>query len=171
MDSLRIRQVAREDAAALSRLLGQLGYPAEAADIPDRIDKLHARPGTTVLVAEDENGEVLGVVTIHLFQSIHASEPVAWLTTLVVEERSRGRGIGSALVVRAEEWAINNGARRISLTSGLHREAAHDFYKARHYEHTGVRLTKIFATRSPATSRHNHSTKNSAAGKLPDGAR
>jgi GNAT superfamily N-acetyltransferase len=150
MDSLRIRQAAPPDAAALSRLLGQLGYPTDAADIPDRIDRLHVRPGTTVLVAEDETGEVLGVVTVHLFQSLHAGEPVACLTTLVVEETARGRGVGSALVVRAEEWAINHGARRMSLTSALHREAAHDFYKARDYEHTGVRLTKIFATRSPA---------------------
>lgn len=150
MDTLRIRRAAPGDAAALSRLLGQLGYPTDAAEIPERIDKLHARPGTTVLVAEDENREVLGVVTVHLFQSMHASEPVAWLTTLVVEERARGRGVGSALVVRAEEWAIKNGARRMSLTSALHREAAHDFYKARDYEHTGVRLTKMFATRAPS---------------------
>jgi predicted N-acetyltransferase YhbS len=146
MHSLRIRSAAPADAPALSRLLGQLGHPADAADIPDRIHKLDARPGTTVLVAEDENGEVIGLVTVHLFHSIHSSEPVAWLTTLVVEERARGRGVGSALVVRAEEWAINGGARRISLTSALHRKAAHDFYKARDYEHTGVRLSKIFAT-------------------------
>lgn len=179
MDSLRIRQAAREDAGALSRLLGQLGYPTEAADVPDRIDKLHARPGTTVLVAEDENGELLGVVTVHLFHALHASEPIAWLTTLVVEESARGRGVGSALVVRAEEWAIKNGARRISLTSALHREAAHDFYKARDYEHTGVRLTKIFATRSPSplpstsptTSRDNRTARNPTAGTSPDGAR
>jgi len=152
MDSLRIRQAVPGDAAALSGLLGQLGYPTDSTEIPERIDKLHARPGTTVLVAEDEKGEVVGVVTVHLFQALHASEPIAWLTALVVEEGARGTGVGSALVVRAEEWAISNGARRISLTSALHREAAHEFYKSRDYEHTGVRLTKIFATRSPATS-------------------
>ena len=146
MDSLRIRSAAPADAPALSRLLGQLGHPADAADIPQRIEKLHARPGTTVLVAEDQNGEVIGLVTVHLFPSIHASEPVAWLTTLVVEERARGRGVGSALVVRAEEWAISGGAGRISLTSALHRKAAHQFYMARDYEHTGVRLSKLLTT-------------------------
>jgi GNAT superfamily N-acetyltransferase len=144
MDPVRIRPATDGDAPALSRLLTQLGYPTDAADIPERIDKLHARPGTTVLVAEDRQGEVVGLVTVHLFQSIHVGQPTAWLTTLVVDETARGRGIGSALVERAEEWAIQHGARRISLTSALHRTHAHDFYRTRNYEHTGVRLTKIF---------------------------
>jgi GNAT superfamily N-acetyltransferase len=84
---------------------------------------------------------------------MHASEPTAWLTTLVVEEEARGRGVGSALVAHAEEWAIRHGAVRISLTSALHRERAHDFYKARDYEQTGVRLTKVFVTRAGSSPR------------------
>jgi len=144
MESLVIRPAKREDAPALSRLLGQLGYPSEAADIPDRIDKVRARPGSIVLVAE-QSGQAVGVVTVHLFQAMHANEPNAWLTALVVDEAVRGQGVGSALVQRAEEWAAQHGALRISLTSALHRGEAHEFYKALDYEHTGVRLTKIFA--------------------------
>ena len=147
MDSLRIRPAASADAAPLGRLLEQLGYPTDAAEIPGRIEKLHARPGTMVLVAEDEHGDVLGVLTVHLFHSIHSTEPAAWLTSLVVEEKARGQGVGSALVLRAEDWAIRHGALRISLTSALHREQAHEFYKTRDYEHTGVRLTKVFVNR------------------------
>jgi len=142
---LKVRPATSADATALSRLLGQLGYPTDPAEIPQRIEKLYARPGTTVLVAEGGQGDVVGVVTVHLFQTMHASEPVAWLTTLVVDEKARGRGIGSALVERAEDWAIQHGARRMSLTSAPHRTHAHDFYKTRDYKHTGVRLTKIFA--------------------------
>lgn len=153
MDTLKIRPAASGDAATLGPLLEQLGYPTDAAEIPERIEKLQARPGTTVLVAENEIGELLGVVTVHLFQTMHADEPVAWMTALVVEEKARGQGVGSALVARAEDWAIQHGALRISLTSALHRESAHEFYKARDYEHTGVRLTKIFVNRSGAAKR------------------
>jgi GNAT superfamily N-acetyltransferase len=148
MDSLRIRPAVPGDAATLSRLLDQLGHPARVDQIPERIEKLYARPGTTVLVAENEDGVLLGLVTVHLFQSMHASEPTAWLTTLVVEEEARGQGVGSALVAHAEEWAIRHGAVRISLTSALHRERAHEFYIARDYEQTGVRLTKVFVNRA-----------------------
>ena len=144
MDSLRIRSARPEDAPALSRLLGQLGYPTDADEIPARIEQMHGRPGTTLLVA-DLAGQPVGLVTVHLFPSIHASEPNAWLTTVVVDETVRGSGVGSALVRHAEEWARQQGAVRISLTSALRRVEAHEFYKARDYEHTGVRLTKVFA--------------------------
>jgi GNAT superfamily N-acetyltransferase len=164
MDSLRIRPAAPGDAAPLGRLLEQLGYPTDAADIPGRIERLHARPGTMVLVAEDEHGDVVGVVTVHLFQSIHSAEPAAWLTSLVVEEKARGQGVGSALVLRAEEWAIQHGALRLSLTSALHREQAHEFYKTRDYEHTGVRLTKVFVNRlGDAPPGHSRSSRKGGA--------
>src|SRR2546423_5875746 len=148
MKSLRIRPATSDDAPALSRLLGQLGYPTEATEIPARLRRLDARPGTTVLVAE-ENGEVVGCVTVHLFYSLHTSEPIAWLTAVVVDQAARGKGVGSAMVERAEDWAIEHGALRVALTSALRRKEAHEFYKARNYEHTGVRLAKIFAKSEP----------------------
>jgi predicted GNAT family acetyltransferase len=83
-------------------------------------------------------------VTVHLFDSLHTNDPTAWLTAVVVEEKVRGQGVGSALVERAEEWARQHGARRIALTSALRRTRAHKFYTDRDYEHTGVRLAKNF---------------------------
>jgi len=159
MDSLSIRSAIPQDAEALSDLLGQLGYPCDAADIPGRIERMHSRPGTTVLVAE-QGGRVVGVVTMHLFQALHSAEPTAWLTTVVVDEMERGKGVGAALVQFAEAWARDRGAQRISLTSALRREAAHEFYKAHDYEHTGVRLSKILTdsvTDSPRASESTHS--------------
>jgi GNAT superfamily N-acetyltransferase len=93
-------------------------------------------------VATDRYGEVVGVVTAHLIPSIHDNEPVAWLTTLVVLEDARGAGIGSALVEHVENWATDNGARRLSVTSAMHRRATHEFYEKRGYENTGLRFAK-----------------------------
>ena len=98
---------------------------------------------------------------------MHADEPAAWLTALVVEEEARGQGVGSALVARAEEWAIKHGALRISLTSALHRESAHEFYKARDYEHTGVRLTKVFVNRLGDTPPGQSRSSRKAGAKNP----
>lgn len=142
MDSLRFRPATADDALALARLLGQLGYPTDSDEIPARLERLEARPGTTVIVAENADG-VVGALTVHLFSSLHTSEPVAWLTSVVVEEKARGQGIGAALVKCAEDWAARHGANRVSLTSALRRTRAHEFYKDLSYEHTGVRLTKI----------------------------
>ncbi|MFL5523762.1 MAG: GNAT family N-acetyltransferase [Gemmatimonadaceae bacterium] len=141
MSSLTIRHATPDDAEALADLLTQLGYPTGADPIPERLAKLRARAGTAVLVAE-HRGRAVAVVTVHLFDSLHTSEPVAWLTAVVVDEAMRGKGVGSAIVKRAEEWAIQQGARKVSLTSALRRKEAHQFYLAGGYEHTGVRLSK-----------------------------
>jgi aminoglycoside 6'-N-acetyltransferase I len=148
VDSITIRRATPDDAPTLGSLLDQLGYPTDAARIPDRLTKLYARPGTTILVAEAQ-GRVVGCVTVHLFHAMHLDEPAAWLTALVVDQSARGQGVGSALVKSAEEWAMQHGAPRISLTSALRRKEAHEFYKSRDYEHTGVRLEKRFARSAP----------------------
>lgn len=85
---------------------------------------------------------MVGLITAHIIASIHDSDPVAWLTTLVVLEDARGAGIGSALVRHVELWAAEKGAQRLSVTSGNHRHATHEFYEKREYERTGLRFTK-----------------------------
>jgi predicted N-acetyltransferase YhbS len=99
-------------------------------------------PGAAAFVATNGYGEVIGLVTTHIIPSIHDNDPVAWLTSLVVLEDVRGAGIGSALVRHVEKWAVQNGAKRISVTSGLQRSATHDFYTRRNYENTGLRFSK-----------------------------
>ena len=152
MDSITIRSAHAGDAAALSLLLGQLGYPSDPGEIPGRLEKLYARPGSTVLVAETPSGEVIAAVTVHLFQALHTTEPTAWLTAVVVEENARGQGVGTAIVEYAERWAIQHGAHKISLTSATRRQRAHQFYKDHGYEQTGVRLAKDLAAASIATT-------------------
>ena len=61
--------------------------------------------------------------------------------------------IGRLLEQLGYPMAVEHGALRIQLTSALHRESAHEFYKARDYEHTGVRLTKVFVNRSGSAPR------------------
>ena len=155
MATINIRPAVAADAPALASMLDQLGYPTEASEIPGRLARMAERPGTTVFVAEHRDKPV-GVVTVHLFPSLHTSDPVAWLTALVVDESARGIGVGSALVKRAEEWAQRHGAKRLALTSHLRRADAHEFYKRRDYEPTGVRLAKEL-TAHPAHSTHKKS--------------
>jgi predicted N-acetyltransferase YhbS len=126
----------------LSELLGQLGYPASVSEIPERLRALAGFPSAAAFVATNRYGEVVGLVTAHLFPSIHDNEPVAWMTTLVVLEDARGAGIGSALVRHVERWAVEKGAWRVAVTSGIQRLSTHQFYENRDYERTGLRFTK-----------------------------
>jgi len=125
----------------MASLLDQLGYPATPQEVAARLARLEAFEHAIALVAE-LHGQVIGLVTCHVFPSIHASTLVAWLTTLVVDEQHVHNGTGRQLSVAVERWAHDNGATRISVTSGTHRDGAHAFYERIGYERTGLRLTK-----------------------------
>jgi GNAT superfamily N-acetyltransferase len=141
-EAITIRAAIAGDTPALCELLRQLGYPASEPDIPVRLEAIANFPRAAAFVATNGYGEVIGLATAHIFPSIHDTVPVAWLTTLVVLEDARGAGIGSGLVQHVEGWAVRNGAKRISVTSGLHRTATHEFYIKRDYENTGLRFSK-----------------------------
>jgi GNAT superfamily N-acetyltransferase len=138
---MTIRAAAGADASAIADLVGQLGYPASVGEVVDRLERLRAFRDAVALVKEVD-GRVVGVVTGHVFPSIHSTPPVAWLTTLVVDKRMHGRGVGRELVAAVEEWAKSQGAVRLSVTSGKQRGDAHAFYERLGYERTGVRLAK-----------------------------
>ena len=144
MDEVKIRAAADDDALSISTLLAELGYPAEPDAIPARLAALAAYPVAVTLVAA-AGSEVYGVITAHVLPSIHAAEPVAWITSLVVASDVRGMGVGSMLVSEIESWARQNGAVRVSVTSGTAREQAHRFYERRGYERSGLRFTRMLS--------------------------
>jgi GNAT superfamily N-acetyltransferase len=151
---LVLRAPVADDARDIASLLAQLGYPASAPDIPDRLSAFGNSPSAVAWVAELDGG-VVGLATAHVIRSLHKSEVVAMLTVLVVDERARGKGIGRVMVQEAEEWAVRCGASAISLTSALRRTEAHDFYRRLGYEHTGVRLAKVLTpSLAPASIGH-----------------
>ena len=137
-----IRVASAADAVAIAALAGALGYAADAADIPPRLAALESAGRAVALVAEVE-GRVVGLITSHILATLHHTEPVALLTTLVVSEDARGAGVGRELVRAAEEWARGEGAQRMSVTSGLQRADAHQFYLRLGYAQTGLRFGKV----------------------------
>lgn len=136
-----VRAAAPADAPALAALVGQLGYPATAEEIEQRLARIDGFASAVAFVAE-VGGRVAGVATAHAFPSIHAEHTVVWLTALVVDERHRGDGIGRLLTNTVEVWARERGATRLSLTSGIQRADAHAFYQRLGFTQTGVRLAK-----------------------------
>ena len=137
-----VRPPAAADSPAISALVAQLGYPATAEVIPQRLENLLKSPDAIALVAEDSEGSVVGVMTARVFWVIHLDAPLAWLTALVVLDSARGRGVGSMLLERAEHWAAQKGAQKISLSSAMHRTETHSYYDNRGYARSGLRFTK-----------------------------
>jgi ribosomal protein S18 acetylase RimI-like enzyme len=138
---VRIREARQEDAEALAQLSAQLGYPATAGQIRERLAQLAQDPAAAIVVAEVEDGAVAGWMQL-LEQHVLEAGGRVEIAGLVVDSRYRRSAIGRALMERAEQWARERGLRAVNLRSNVTRAAAHAFYQSLGYEH--VKTQKAF---------------------------
>ena len=122
-----IRVATRADAEELAKLSGQLGYPADASTIVQRLDGVTSHHAGVVLVAVDERTVPCGFAHVEPRRPLIA-EPFAELAALVVSETARGQHVGSALLAAAEAWAREQGFANMRVRSNVIRERAHRFY-------------------------------------------
>ena len=139
-----VRDAQATDADALARLCTQLGYPTTSAVIPSRLERLAADKDARAFAATT-NGDVVGLMTVHIRYTLNHEAPLAQLTLLVVDERTRSKGVGRALVQAAEQWARDRACKRLIVTTALDRDGAHAFYEKLAFKHTGRRYGKDFS--------------------------
>ncbi|GGP24011.1 GNAT family N-acetyltransferase [Silvimonas iriomotensis] len=138
---LHIRPATLTDADAISALLPQLGYRLSAARLNDKLTRFATSANDGVLVAE-RDGELLGLISMHALEWLHADGNLGRITALVVAESGRGQGTGAALVHAAETWFTAHGVTHVEVTSSEHRTAAHQFYEACGYAVIKQRFVK-----------------------------
>jgi ribosomal protein S18 acetylase RimI-like enzyme len=114
--------------AAFGHLVPQLSRSA-AVPTPDLIREIVEAQASTVLVARDlrDNGRIVGMLTLVVFRIPTGVR--AWIEDVVVDEATRGRGVGEALSQEAVRRAVTLGARTVELTSRPSREAANRLYR------------------------------------------
>jgi len=109
--------------AALIPQLSSSNPPPTAAELAEII----AAPATTLLLALDDDGTVLGALTLAIFRIPTGLR--AWIEDVVVDGAARGRGVGEELNRVALERARDAGATTVDLTSRPSREAANRLYQ------------------------------------------
>ncbi|MGE6081676.1 GNAT family N-acetyltransferase, partial [Aeromonas veronii] len=135
-----IRSADACDARAIGRVVTQLGYPAEGADVTARL--LAPDPASSVLLAS-QGDKVVGVLVWHKLAPLHVAPAWGLISALVVDEGARGAGVGAALLKGAEAMARDAGCAQLELSSSLKREAAHRFYLAQDYQERPKRFVKL----------------------------
>lgn len=105
-----LRGAAATDAAGLAALLGA---PAEA--MRRRLERLLADDATTVLVAVDHDGALVGVATLQTHPALLEDAPAALLTTLFVAVSERRRGIARLLLKAASQAARSAGCETMAM--------------------------------------------------------
>lgn len=136
-----IRLATQRDARAIAPLLGLLGYPASADELGERIERLTDRPDGEVLLAELD-GDVVGLAAYQLIDVLERPDPQCRITSLVVDDRFRRRGVAYALLHTIEETARDFGCFRLEVTTQPDRADALAFYLASGFEERPRRLIK-----------------------------
>ena len=127
MVTIRVAEVADEKlVAAYQRLTPQLSSSSPAPTAGELAEIIRS-DSATVLIAEDDKGDILGSMTLVLFRIPTGVR--AWIEDVVVDSEARGMGIGQALNEYAIQMAEQAGAKTIDLTSRPSREAANRLYQ------------------------------------------
>lgn len=134
---MHIRSMIPEDSAAVASLYGQLGYSSSLDAIHRRFAAIRSNPDHAVFVAAGADDAAVGVIHIQMLRLME-SDAMAMIESLVVDERQRGQGIGSALVQEVERWAQERRAVTVWVRSPVRRSDAHRFYERRGYERRGT---------------------------------
>jgi GNAT superfamily N-acetyltransferase len=129
---MTLRSAHLSDAPTLAVLATQLGYPTCSDEAEARLREVLALPGGAVLVAEDEDGSVIGWIHVFGAHRIEAA-PFAEIAALVVDETRRGRGTG--------EWAERHGFHNLRVRSNTVRERTHAFYERLGFKRTKTQVS------------------------------
>jgi GNAT superfamily N-acetyltransferase len=131
------REASEKDIPCILALYRQLSLgPASEVSppLPEEchgvFEKMHAVPGYRLLVAE-EDGFVLGTAVLAILPGMaHGLSPFAVVEYVVVDEKSRRRGVGRQMMEHVMGLAKEAGCYKIMLTSDNRRQEAHRFYES-----------------------------------------
>lgn len=144
---VHIRGASPLDWPAVAALLAELGRPdlrgtQEEAEGRRMYERYLERADAVALVA-DNDGDVVGFLDMEFRTWLNFAAPQAWTPDLVIADGARGKGIGGALLARAEEIARARGCWSMALESATWRERAHTFYVSHGWEETARAFTKL----------------------------
>ena len=137
-----VREAARGDASALSRLAAELAtsFPFSRAAFDAAFSALRTAGDACLLVAA-QGDRLRGYLLGFDHETFFANGRVAWVEELMVESGHRRAGIGRALMEEFERRSAARGCKLIALAT---RRAA-PFYRAIGYQESAAYLRKMLS--------------------------
>jgi len=130
----------KEDKDQILKLLDELGeevnkkmghspHNAEAQKVGGPIfDEIISRKDTLIFITE-ENGKIIGLVTLYLLPNMRHGWHRGHIEDFVVGKTARGKGIGTQLFNFVKQYCQENNIKVIKLDSGVDLTDAHRFYE------------------------------------------
>jgi GNAT superfamily N-acetyltransferase len=106
---------------------------------------LDPTPDTAVFIAEDADGTALGLIHLHAATEHYNREEHGHVEDLIVAHGGEGRGVGRALLEKAEEWARGRGYRWLTLNVFAENLRAREVYRRLGYGEDMVKYVKELA--------------------------
>ena len=125
VDTFIATEVTDELKEAMDRLVPQLSK-SNPPPTPEALQAIIDSDASVLFMCRDETG-ILGTLTLILFRIPTGIR--AWIEDVIVDEAARGKGVGRILNERAIEYAFEQGAITVDLTSRPSREAANRLYQ------------------------------------------
>lgn len=134
------------DWPAVASLLMELGRGVASGSAEDATHRLqfagHVRQIEHVTLVAEQGSDLLGVIDMEYHQRLGDHRPQARVNDLVVTERSRGEGVGRALLSRAEELSRKRGCFRMALVTAEWRRDTMAFYEGEGWQNYGTWFVK-----------------------------
>lgn len=126
-----IRRVSISDYKDIYMLNKELGYLYEEEKVRGKIKYIIENKKDIILVAYINNN-IIGYIHGSEYELLY-SDSLINILGFVVKESYRKNGVGTALIDKLEEIAIEKKYSGIRLVSGIDREDAHRFYERNGY--------------------------------------
>lgn len=142
---MMIRRATKKDIDAMIPMLGELfsietDFVTNAGKQLAGLSFLFAGKSKSVIfVAEDDDGNIAGMVTVQLVVSTAVGGYGALLEDVIVREKYRRRKIGTALLDAVKSWAADKGAKRIQLLADQRNRPALVFYAGKGFLESSMR--------------------------------
>lgn len=138
-DTPEIRPARAGDTEGIAATLRDLGLFAHIEDEPfeategrvaGQLALCAANGDHTVLVAEDEDGQIVGYLAAHWFPNMLKGGD-GYISELFIREAARGKGLGGRFLAAIEEEGKRRGCTRLMLFNSKERESyQRGFYPA-----------------------------------------
>lgn len=99
-------------------------------------------PDTELFVAEDDDGTPLGFIHLTSTPDYYSSRDAGHIADVVVGAAAGGRGVGTALIAYAEQWARDRGFERLTLNVFSANRRARELYTRLGFQEEWIRCIK-----------------------------
>ncbi len=137
---MEIRAATAAEAPGLSELLAMSGYGIDQHALAERLSALRSSSATALVALQW--GPPSGLVVLHWYQTLEAARLVAQITTLLVGEEERRRGIGRMLVKAAAQAARSAGCGELEILTTSTAPSLHEFCLNTGFAEAGPRFVR-----------------------------